>query len=62
MEDRGWHLVFLGDNETPFQLELCKEIVRCDALDRVHIGLDYFDASINASAPMSSVRAPRRSA
>ena len=47
MEDRGWHLVFLGDNETPFQLELCKEIVRCDALDRVHIGLDYFDASIN---------------
>ena len=28
-------------------LELCKEIVRCDALDRVHIGLDYFDASIN---------------
>ena len=28
MEDRGWHLVFLGDNETPFQLELCKEIAR----------------------------------
>ena len=28
-------------------LELCKEIVRCGALDRVHIGLDYFDASIN---------------
>ena len=28
-------------------LELCKEIVRCDALDRVHIGLNYFDASIN---------------
>ena len=28
-------------------LELAKEIVRCDALDRVHIGLDYFDASIN---------------
>lgn len=28
-------------------LELCKEIVRCDALDRVHVGLDYFDASIN---------------
>ena len=28
-------------------LDLCKEIVRCDALDRVHIGLDYFDASIN---------------
>jgi hypothetical protein len=28
-------------------LELAREIVRCDALDRVHIGLDYFDASIN---------------
>lgn len=28
-------------------LELAKEIVRCGALDRVHIGLDYFDASIN---------------
>ncbi|MBQ0080408.1 MAG: L-rhamnose isomerase [Alistipes sp.] len=27
--------------------ELCHEIVRCDAMDRVHIGLDYFDASIN---------------
>lgn len=23
MEDRGWHLVFLGDGVTPFQLELC---------------------------------------
>ena len=23
------------------------EMVRCGALDRVHIGLDYFDASIN---------------
>ena len=28
MEDRGWHLVFLGDNETPFQLELWKVIAR----------------------------------
>ena len=28
-------------------LELFKEIVRADALDRSHIGLDYFDASIN---------------
>jgi L-rhamnose isomerase len=27
--------------------DLAKEIVRADALDRVHIGLDYFDASIN---------------
>ena len=28
-------------------LDLFKEIVRCSALNRVHIGLDYFDASIN---------------
>ncbi len=28
-------------------VELFEEIVRCDALDRVHCGLDYFDASIN---------------
>lgn len=37
------HVTIIND-ET---LELTKEIVRCDALDRVHIGLDYFDASIN---------------
>ncbi|MDE6069411.1 MAG: L-rhamnose isomerase [Alistipes sp.] len=37
------HVTIVND-ET---LELCKEIVRCDALDKVHIGLDYFDASIN---------------
>ena len=24
MEDRGWHLVFLGDNETPFQLNCAR--------------------------------------
>ena len=30
--------------------EISKEIVRCDALDRVLIGLDYFDASINRVA------------
>ena len=29
---------------------LFQEIVRCGALDRVHIGLDYFDASINRLA------------
>lgn len=28
-------------------INLCKEIVRADAIDRVHFGLDYFDASIN---------------
>ncbi len=27
--------------------EMAKEIVRCDALDRVFLALDYFDASIN---------------
>ncbi len=36
--------VVLFDDETR---ELCKEIVRCDGLDRVFIALDYFDASIN---------------
>ena len=30
--------------------EIAKEIVRCDALDRVLIGLDYFDASMNRVA------------
>lgn len=30
--------------------EIAKEIVRCDALDKVIIGLDYFDASINRIA------------
>jgi L-rhamnose isomerase len=29
---------------------IAQEIVRSDALDRVHIGLDYFDASINRVA------------
>ena len=37
------HVTIMND-ET---LDLCKEIVRCDALDKVHVGLDYFDASIN---------------
>ena len=26
---------------------MAKEIVRCNGLDRVHMALDYFDASIN---------------
>ena len=30
--------------------ELCLEVVRCDALNRVHIALDFFDASINRIA------------
>jgi len=29
---------------------ITREVVRCQALDRVHIGLDYFDASINRLA------------
>ena len=37
------HVTIIND-ET---LDLTKEIVRCDAMGRVHIGLDYFDASIN---------------
>ena len=36
--------VVLFDDETK---ELCKEIVRCDGLDKVFIALDYFNASIN---------------
>lgn len=37
------HVVILEDELK----EIAKEIVRCDALDKVMIGLDYFDASIN---------------
>lgn len=37
------HVVILDDELK----EIAKEIVRCDALDRVIIALDYFDASIN---------------
>lgn len=37
------HVTIMNDDT----LDLAKEIIRCDALDKVHIGLDYFDASIN---------------
>lgn len=37
------HVVTLNDDVT----DLAREIIRCNALDRVHIGLDYFDATIN---------------
>jgi L-rhamnose isomerase len=37
------HVTILNDDVA----ELTKEIIRADALSRVHIGLDYFDASIN---------------
>lgn len=39
--------VVLFDDELK---EIAKEIVRCNALDRVIIGLDFFDASINRIA------------
>ena len=45
MEDRGWHLVFLGDNETPFQLELCKEIARTQPY---HLGDDTPHVAVTA--------------
>jgi L-rhamnose isomerase len=37
------HVTIMNDDT----LDLAHEIVRANALDRVHIGLDYFDASIN---------------
>ena len=37
------HVTIINDDT----LDLCKEIVRCNALDRVHVGLDFFDGSIN---------------
>lgn len=40
------HVVLLDDELK----EIAKEIIRCDALDKVMIGLDYFDASINRVA------------
>ena len=39
--------VVIFDDETK---EIAKEIVRCNALDKVFIALDYFDASINRVA------------
>ncbi|MBR5018549.1 MAG: L-rhamnose isomerase [Bacteroidales bacterium] len=37
------HVTIMNDQT----LDLFKEIVRADALNRAHIGLDYFDAAIN---------------
>ena len=37
------HVVILNDELQA----LTQEIIRANALDRVHVGLDYFDASIN---------------
>jgi L-rhamnose isomerase len=40
------HVVLLDDAT----IAIAQEIVRCDAISRVNIGLDYFDASINRIA------------
>ncbi|MDR1331301.1 MAG: L-rhamnose isomerase [Tannerella sp.] len=37
------HVVILNDD----LLDLAREIVRCDQPERIHIGLDYFDGTIN---------------
>ncbi len=50
--------VVLFDDETR---EIAKEIVRCDATDRVFISTDYFDASINRiSAWVTGVRSVQK--
>lgn len=47
------HVILLDDELK----EICTEIVRCDALNRVFIATDYFDASINRiSAWVTGVR------
>ena len=40
------HVVLLDDPT----MAIAREIIRCDALNRVNIGLDFFDASINRVA------------
>ncbi|MDR2809755.1 MAG: L-rhamnose isomerase [Tannerellaceae bacterium] len=51
------HVVILNDD----LLDLAREIVRCDALEHVHIGLDYFDATINRiGAYVIGVRATQK--
>ena len=51
------HVVVLDDATT----EIMREVVRCGMLDRIHIGLDYFDASINRIAAwVLGVRAARK--
>jgi len=37
------HVTIMNDQT----LDLFKELIRAEALDRAHVGLDYFDASIN---------------
>ena len=51
------HVVILNDE----LMDLSRELVRCNALDRVHIGLDYFDATINRiGAYVIGVRATQK--
>lgn len=52
------HVTIMNDQT----LDLFKELVRADALDRAHIGLDYFDASINRiGAYVIGIRATQKS-
>ena len=51
------HVTIMNDQT----LDLFKELVRADALHRAHVGLDYFDASINRiGAYIIGVRATQR--
>jgi L-rhamnose isomerase len=51
------HVVILNDELQA----LSQEIIRANALDRVHVGLDYFDASINRiGAYVVGVRATQK--
>ena len=49
------HVVIYNDD----LLAIAQEIVRGGFLDRVHIGLDYFDASINRVAAWRLARGIR---
>lgn len=52
------HVVILNEDT----IELAREIVRADALDKVHVGLDFFDASINRiGAYVIGIRATQKS-
>ena len=51
------HVVILNDDIA----DLTREIIRCGALERVHIGLDYFDGTINRiGAYVIGVRATQK--
>ena len=51
------HVTILNDDV----IDLAKEVVRADALNKVHVGLDFFDASINRiGAYVVGVRATQK--